>query len=53
MMNNRGCWQDGQAAVSWFTGTHVGNWVTKGKNAETNGETLERKSFNFQQVDFG
>ncbi|CAG5099810.1 Oidioi.mRNA.OKI2018_I69.XSR.g16697.t1.cds [Oikopleura dioica] len=49
MMHNRGCWQDGQAAVSWFTGTHVGNWVKKGRSAETNGEILERKAFNYQQ----
>ena len=29
-MANRGAWQDGQAAVSWLTGTHVGtSWVAK------------------------
>ena len=32
MMENRGCWQDGQAGVSWLTGTHVGNWVAKARN---------------------
>ena len=30
MMANRGAWQDGQAAVSWLTGNHVGtSWVAK------------------------
>ncbi len=29
MLNTRGVWQDGQAAVSWFTGTHLGNWAAK------------------------
>jgi hypothetical protein len=25
--DNRDFWQDGQAAVSWLTGTHIANWV--------------------------
>ncbi len=29
MLNTRGVWQDGQAAVSWFTGTHLANWAAK------------------------
>ena len=28
MMEFRGAWQDGQSAVSWLTGTHIGySWV--------------------------
>ena len=28
MMEIRGIWQDGQASVSWLTGTHIGDsWV--------------------------
>jgi hypothetical protein len=27
LFDNRDIWQDGQAAVSWITGTHIANWV--------------------------
>ena len=27
MLETRGIWQDGQAAVSWLTGNHLANWV--------------------------
>ena len=27
MLETRDIWQDGQAAVSWLTGTHIANWV--------------------------
>ena len=27
MLEARDIWQDGQAAVSWLTGTHIANWV--------------------------
>jgi hypothetical protein len=27
LLNSRDVWQDGQAAVSWLTGTHIANWV--------------------------
>lgn len=26
LLEERGIWQDGQAAVSWITGTHIANW---------------------------
>ncbi len=32
MLNTRGVWQDGQAAVSWLTGTHLGNWAANTTN---------------------
>jgi hypothetical protein len=27
MLETRGVWQDGQAAVSWFSGTHIASWT--------------------------
>jgi hypothetical protein len=27
LLDTRDIWQDGQAAVSWLTGTHIANWV--------------------------
>lgn len=30
MLEIRDVWQDGQASVSWLTGTHIGNWVVRG-----------------------
>jgi hypothetical protein len=27
LLNTRDVWQDGQASVSWLTGTHIANWV--------------------------
>jgi hypothetical protein len=27
LLDTRDIWQDGQAAVSWLTGTHIGSWV--------------------------
>ena len=55
MMANRGCWQDGQAAVSWLTGTHVGvNWVYKNKRrssiTEEDKEKWEEESLNTEKI---
>ncbi|CBY42038.1 unnamed protein product [Oikopleura dioica] len=49
MMEFRGCWQDGQAGVSWLTGTHIAEWVRKGENAEKDPETLERWFFDYEK----
>jgi len=27
LLDSRGVWQDGQAMVSWLSGTHIANWV--------------------------
>lgn len=29
LLDTRDIWQDGQAGVSWLTGTHIGGWVVK------------------------
>jgi hypothetical protein len=51
MMNNRGCWQDGQAAVSWLTGTHVGpSWVMKGKQAIKEKDQMEVLGLNLEKI---
>ena len=50
MMENRGCWQDGQAGVSWLTGTHVGKWVTKGWINHLPPETLERQALDVEKM---
>ena len=50
MMSARGAWQDGQAAVSWLTGTHVGfGWVKKGPNPPSK-EALELKNLQFEEI---
>lgn len=49
MMEFRGCWQDGQAGVSWLTGTHIAEWVRKGENTEKDPETLERWFFDYEK----
>ncbi|CAG5113370.1 Oidioi.mRNA.OKI2018_I69.chr2.g7481.t1.cds [Oikopleura dioica] len=48
MMEFRGCWQDGQAGVSWLTGTHIADWVHKGAEANRDPDTQERKFFDFE-----
>ena len=49
MMEFRGCWQDGQAGVSWLTGTHIAEWVKKGEHAEKDPDTLERVFFDYEK----
>jgi len=51
MMANRGAWQDGQAAVSWLTGTHVGtSWVAKGKHATKDKNEMEAESLQIEHI---
>lgn len=51
MMANRGAWQDGQAAVSWLTGTHVGtSWVGKGKQAQIDKNEMEVESLQLDHI---
>ena len=55
MMANRGCWQDGQASVSWLTGTHVGvGWVAKGERSasitDKDKEDWEEQTLNTEKI---
>lgn len=38
MLRSRDAWQDGQAGVSWLTGTHIAQWVVTYLDAEMKGE---------------
>ena len=45
MLDTRDIWQDGQAGVSWFTGTHIGSWVI-GKVSEAVVKEREQRASN-------
>jgi len=50
MMENRGIWQDGQAGVSWLTGTHIGwSWVLH-YGSHTDIDQIEAKTLNFRKM---
>jgi hypothetical protein len=45
LLNTRDIWQDGQAAVSWLTGTHIGKWVGIPKEKVDERERRAQDSF--------
>ena len=50
MMEARGIWQDGQAAVSWLTGTHIGwSWVLH-YGSHTDKDEVEAQTLNFRKM---
>ena len=46
MMNFRGCWQDGQAAVSWIAGLHTAEWVAHVPAKNRDKEAIEEHMLN-------
>ena len=44
LLEERGIWQDGQAAVSWLTGTHIANWCAVPKSQVSLREELSTPS---------
>ena len=50
MMANRGCWQDGQAAVSWLSGTHVGYGWVKGPPIRPSKNEMEAAMIDYRKI---
>lgn len=50
MLETRDVWQDGQAGVSWLTGTHIGNWVRGGGGKPRDIPDRERQSLNIRRM---
>ena len=50
-MKNRDWWQDGQAGVSWLTGTHVGrSWVAGGSSKSPDNNVLEEEACDHEHI---
>ena len=51
LFENRDWWQDGQAGVSWLTGTHIGrSWVKSGTSKSDNDDDIEKVACDHQVV---
>jgi len=51
LFENRDWWQDGQAGVSWLTGTHIGrSWVTSGTSKSEDDDEVEKLACDHQLI---